>query len=92
MTSRASLPIHGVPALTTRDSQSTDLVEVDEKDYKSSHEEKITSTQPSQEYITPLTLRQRAKENLRASSKFVLEHVKHHVGPGVLASIAYFDP
>ncbi|CEL55932.1 Manganese transporter SMF1 OS=Saccharomyces cerevisiae (strain ATCC 204508 / S288c) GN=SMF1 PE=1 SV=2 [Rhizoctonia solani AG-1 IB] len=32
------------------------------------------------------------KKNLKNTSSVVLHHMKHHVGPGILASIAYFDP
>ncbi|KAG8721003.1 hypothetical protein FRC09_008624 [Ceratobasidium sp. 395] len=88
----ASLPyLHEAPALTSHGSQSTDLTEVDEKDRKSSHEQ-IENTQLPQTDVPPLTCCGKAKKCLQTSSTFMLNHVKHHVGPGILASIAYFDP
>ncbi|KAJ1308082.1 hypothetical protein OPQ81_002147 [Rhizoctonia solani] len=32
------------------------------------------------------------KKSTKSISLVVLEHLRHHVGPGILASIAYFDP
>ncbi|KAG9122965.1 hypothetical protein FRC07_000419 [Ceratobasidium sp. 392] len=91
MASRGSIYVHEVPALTARDSQSTDLVDTDEKGYTVSHDEKI-ETAPSSENVCSNGFCDNVKKCICTSSKFAITHIKHHVGPGILASIAYFDP
>ncbi|QRW18458.1 manganese transporter SMF1 [Rhizoctonia solani] len=79
------LRIIEVPAMSARGESFTQTVAIDEQ--KSSNESLSTP-----EGSDDASYQDKIKKNLKNTSLVVLHHMKHHVGPGILASIAYFDP
>ncbi|KAG8756401.1 hypothetical protein FRC11_005364 [Ceratobasidium sp. 423] len=79
------LRIVEVPVLPAREERSTHTVAANDQ---------ASSTQSLSTTESPDTgsYQDKLKKNIKSTSLVVLEHLKHHVGPGILASIAYFDP
>ncbi|CAE6392674.1 unnamed protein product [Rhizoctonia solani] len=55
-------------------------------------EDHLSSSQSLAKSSDAEPYREKLKKTLKSTSLVVLKHLKHHVGPGILASIAYFDP
>ncbi|KAG8689355.1 hypothetical protein FRC09_012454 [Ceratobasidium sp. 395] len=63
--------------------------EMDDSDAK---DELRVGNEPTQSAVPQPSKLQRFKAWSKSSKDFLVVHVTRHVGPGVLASIAYFDP
>ncbi|CAE6494989.1 unnamed protein product [Rhizoctonia solani] len=79
------LRIVEVPVLSARGERFTHTIAINEQE-SSAQSLDATESSDAGSYQAKL------KKNFKSTSIVVLEHIKHHVGPGILASIAYFDP
>ncbi|CAE6457145.1 unnamed protein product [Rhizoctonia solani] len=79
------LRIVEIPVLSTRGERFTHTIAVDDR---GSGTESLSTTKDSDDNSYQYKL----KKNIKSTSLVILDHMKHHVGPGILASIAYFDP
>ncbi|CAE7115241.1 unnamed protein product [Rhizoctonia solani] len=78
------LRIVEAPVLSARGESFTQAIDVKDEASSTENLSTIESADGSRQ--------EKLRNTLKRTSLVVLEHMKHHVGPGILASIAYFDP